>query len=111
VVAPETAEAWISNLLGLRELTRDTARTMVQLARFTDDRRRDISAELREQAMQRLKKDQLADEATLRVLIELVAPSRSDVSLTFGEPLPRDLQLDSTFDCLSPVSAITAEKQ
>jgi hypothetical protein len=45
----------------------------------------------------------------LRSLTEFVTPGRSDVSLTFGDPLPKGLQLESTIDCLSPVSAIATE--
>ncbi len=109
VVPTETAEEWISALLDLRDLKQETAKAIVQLGRLTEDRTRDISRDLRKRAVERLKAEAAIDEPMLRSLTELVTPGRSDVSLTFGEPLPKGLQLESTIDCLSPVSAIATE--
>ncbi len=63
----------------------------------------------RKRAIKRMKAEGLADEQMLRALAEFVTPGRSDVSLTFGESLPKELHLESTADCLSPVSAIATE--
>jgi hypothetical protein len=109
VVPTETAEEWISALLDLRDLKQETAKAIVQLGRLTEDRTRDISRDLRKRAVERLKAAAAIDEPMLRSLTEFVTPGRSDVSLTFGEPLPKGLQLESTIDCLSPVSAIATE--
>ncbi|MGB8885957.1 MAG: Hsp70 family protein [Candidatus Korobacteraceae bacterium] len=109
VVPTETAEEWISTLLDLRDLTPETARAMVQLGRLTEDRSRDISREVRKRAVERLRTEGGIDESMLRALVEFVVPGRSDVSLTFGESLPKGLHLESTAECLSPVSAIATD--
>jgi molecular chaperone DnaK (HSP70) len=108
IVPTETAEEWISALLDLRDLKQETAKAIVQLGRLTEDRTRDISRDLRKRAVERLKAAAI-DEPMLLSLTEFVTPGRSDVSLTFGEPLPKGLHLESTIDCLSPVSAIATE--
>ena len=109
VVPTETAEEWISALLDLREVKPETAKAIVQLGRLTEDRTRDISRDVRKHAVERLKAEGVIDEPMLRALAEFVMPDRSDVSLTFGESLPKGLHLESTTDCLSPVSAIATE--
>ena len=109
VVPTETAEEWISALLDLRDLKQETAKAIVQLGRLTEDRTRDISRDVRKHAVERLKAEGVIDEPMLRALAEFVTPGRSDVSLTFGESLPKGLHLESTADCLSPVSAIATE--
>jgi DNA-K related protein/Hsp70 protein len=109
-VAPtETAEEWISALLELRDLKQVAAEAIIQLGRLTEDRTRDISPDVRKRAVERLKAQGVIDEPTLHALVEFVTPGRSDVSLTFGESLPKGLHLKSTADCLSPVSAIATE--
>jgi molecular chaperone DnaK (HSP70) len=109
VVPTETAEEWVSALLDLSDLKQETAKAIVQLGRLTEDRTRDISRDVRRDAVERLKAEAVIDEATLHALAEFVTPGRPDVSLTFGEPLPKGLHLESTADCLSPVSAIATE--
>ncbi len=109
VVPTETAEEWISALLDLRDLKPETAKAIVQLGRLTEDRTRDISREVRKRAVERLKAAGAIDEPMLHALAEFVTPGRSAVSLTFGESLPKGLHLESTADCLSPVSAIATE--
>jgi uncharacterized protein DUF3731/Hsp70 protein len=109
VVPMETAEQWISVLLDLRELKQETARAIVQLGRLTEDRTRDISQGVRKQALKRLKAEGVIEETMLRPLAEFITPGRSDVSQTFGESLPKGLHLESTADCLSPVSAIATD--
>jgi len=109
VVPTETAEEWISALLDLRDLKQETAKAIVQLGRVTEDRTRDISRDVRKHAVERLKAEGVIDEPMLRALTEFVTPGRSDVSLIFGESLPKGLHLESTADCLSPVSAIATE--
>jgi hypothetical protein len=108
VVPAEAAQEWITALLDLSELSHETVNAIVQLGRRTDDQTRDISEDVRKHAINQLKAAGLADEPVLRHLAEFVMPDRSDVSRTFGEPLPKGLHLESTSDCLSPVSAIAA---
>jgi molecular chaperone DnaK (HSP70) len=109
VVPKETAEEWISALLNLPDLKQETVRAIVQLGRLTEDRTRDISRDVTRLAVERLKAAAVIDEPILRALTKFVAPGLSDVALTFGESLPKGLHLESTGDCLSPVSAIATE--
>lgn len=109
VVPAATAEDWIRALLKLDEPTPETVSAIAQIGRRTDDRIRDVSEEVRELAESRLQAAGPIDEASLRRLTEFVVPDRSDAVRTFGEPLPKGLNLHSTTDCLSTVSAIAAE--
>jgi len=106
VVPPETASEWIAALLDLRELTHETASAILQLGRRVEDRTRDIRPDLARSAIAKLKSAKVADDAMLRPLQEYVAPVRADVVRTFGEPLPKGLELESTANCLSPVTAL-----
>ena len=96
-------------LLDLREVSSETANAIIQLSRRTDDRTRDIDEGVRESVLSELQAAGVADESVLRQLTEFVMPDRTDVARTFGEPLPKGLHLQSTADCLSPVSAIAVE--
>ena len=102
------AADWITAVLALRELTHETASAIVQLGRRVEDRSRDISAEVGQSAVAKLKAAGVADDAFLRPLQEYVAPVRADVVRTFGEPLPKGLELESTANCLSPVTALSS---
>jgi hypothetical protein len=109
VVPTQTAAEWISALLELSDLTQAAAEAIIQLGRLTEDRTRDIGPDVRKRAVERLKSKGAIDEPRWHALAEFVTPGRSDVSLTFGELLPQGLHLESTADCLSPVSAIATE--
>ena len=108
VIPADTAADWITALLDLRELTNETASAVVQLGRWVDDRTRDISQDVVRSAIAGLKSAGVADDTFLRPLHEYIAPARADVVRTFGEPLPKGLELESTADCLSPVTALTS---
>jgi molecular chaperone DnaK (HSP70) len=108
VIPAETAGDWITALLDLRELTHETASAIVQLGRRVDDRTRDISRDVVRSTMARLKSAGVADDTFLQPLQEYVVPVRADVVRTFGEPLPKGLELESTANCLSPVTALTS---
>ena len=108
VIPAETAAEWIIALLDLRELTHETTAAIVQLGRRVEDRTRDLSQEVVRSAMARLKSAGVADDTFLRPLQEYVVPVRADVVRTFGEPLPKGLELESTANCLSPVTALTS---
>jgi hypothetical protein len=107
VVPAEIAEAWVTAIVDGKELAPETAGAVLQLARVTGDRSRDLSESVRQHSIVRLGDAGLGDEQSLAPLRDVVAPSRADVARTFGEPLPRGMALESTLDCLSPVSAIT----
>jgi DNA-K related protein/Hsp70 protein len=106
VVPAAAATEWIDELLALPKLTHETANAIVQLGRRTGDRTRDIAEEAAKSAVRQLELACIADDAILQRLTECIPPDRSDVARTFGEPLPKGLQLQSTADCLSPVAAI-----
>jgi hypothetical protein len=106
LIPAETAADWISALLDLHELTRETASAVVQLGRRVDDRTRDISQEVVRSAIARLKLAGVADDTFLRPLKQYITPGRADVVRTFGEALPKGLELESTANCLSPVTAL-----
>jgi molecular chaperone DnaK (HSP70) len=108
VVPAETAAEWITALLELRELTHETAAAVVQLGRRVEDRSRDVSPELVRSTIARLRSAEVADDTSLRPLQEYIMPVRADVVRTFGESLPKGLELESTANCLSPVTALTS---
>ena len=109
VVPAETAADWIAALLDLRELTHETASAILQLARLTGDRTRDVSDDVRQVALARLVESGVADDRLVARLKNFVTPDRDDVARTYGESLPKGLHLESTPNCLSPVSALGAE--
>jgi hypothetical protein len=108
LIPAETAADWLTALLDLRELTHETASAAVQLGRRVDDRTRDISQDVVRSTIKTLKSAGVADDTFLRPLHEYIAPVRADVVRTFGEPLPKGLELESTANCLSPVAALTS---
>jgi hypothetical protein len=108
LIPAETAADWISALLDLRELTHETASAVLQLGRRVDNRTRDISQDVARSAITRLKSAGVAEDTFLRPLHEYIAPVRADVVRTFGEPLPKGLELESTANSLSSVIALTS---
>ena len=108
LIPAETAADWITALLDLGELTHETASAVVQLGRRVDHRTRDISQDVVRSAIARLKSAGVADDDFLRPLREYTSPVRADVVRTFGEPLPKGLELESTVNCLSSVTALTS---
>jgi len=105
VVAAETAEKWLKILLDLPLLTVATQSALVMLARRTDDRSRDISAELREQVITRLMTLKVGDNA-IQLLSNYVPPERADAISSFGESLPPGLQVIGSRNCLLSVPAL-----
>lgn len=108
VVPTERAAEWISALLEMRKLVPETASAIVQLGRRVEDRSRDINPLILESAIAKLKAAGVADEDLLRPLTEFRTPVREDVARTFGEPLPKGLEVESTSNCLSPVTALAS---
>jgi hypothetical protein len=108
LIPAETAADWITALLDLRELTHEMASAVVQLGRRVDRRTRDISQDVARSAIAGLKSAGVADDIFLRPLHEYIPPVRADIVRTFGEPLPKGLELESTANCLSSVTALTS---
>jgi molecular chaperone DnaK (HSP70) len=108
VVPAEAAAEWISALSEMSEVVPEAASAIVQLGRRVEDRSRDINPQVIESAVARLKAAAVADEHLLRPLLEFTAPAAEDVARTFGEPLPRGLEFESTSNCLSPVTALAS---
>jgi len=108
VVPADSAGEWIRALLEMRELVPETASAIIQLGRRVEDRSRDINPQIIESAIARLKAAAVADEPLLRPLLEFTPPAAEDVARTFGEPLPRGLEFESTSNCLSPVTALAS---
>jgi hypothetical protein len=108
VVPAERAADWINALLELPELTHETSSAIVQLGRCVDDRSRDISPDVIGSAIARLKSAGVADDTFLQPLLEFTLPVRDDVARTFGEPVPKGLVLESTANCLSPVTSLAS---
>jgi hypothetical protein len=106
LIPAETAADWITALLDLGELTHETSSTVVQLGRRVDHRTRDISQDVVRSAIVGLKSAGVADDIFLRPLHEYIPPVRADVVRTFGESLPKYLELESTANCLSSVTAL-----
>ena len=107
LIPAETAGDWITALLDLPELTHETASAVVQMGRRVGHRARDLTEDVVQSAIAGLKSAGVADDIFLRPLQEYIAPVRADVVRTFGEPLPKGLELESTANCLSSVTALT----
>jgi molecular chaperone DnaK (HSP70) len=105
VVSPEIAGQWLKALLDLSTFTEVTSSAIVQIARRTGDRSRDIDAAIREQAISRLVTTGMGEEA-IELLSKYVPPERTDAVRCFGESLPLGLQVVSSSNCLLSVPAL-----
>ncbi|MDA1139231.1 MAG: hsp70 family protein [Planctomycetota bacterium] len=93
VVSKETVEAWIEKLLTSGAFnTKDAEFALVQLARMSGDRARDIDDELRKTVLDKLKSIKAAKHHLL--LVREVAELQADEQAqAFGESLPPALRL------------------
>jgi hypothetical protein len=105
VVSPEIAGQWLKALLDLSAFTEVTSSAIVQIARRTGDRSRDIDDAIREQAISRLVTTGMGEEA-IELLSKYVPPERADAVRCFGESLPLGLQVVSSSNCLLSVPAL-----
>ena len=105
VVNPEIAGQWLKALLDLSTFTEETSSAIVQIARRTGDRTRDIDDAIREKAISRLVATGIGEEA-IELLSRCVPPERADAVRTFGESLPLGLQVVSSSNCLLSVPAL-----
>ena len=99
VVDPQTAGQWVEALLELSTFTQAVASAVVQIARRTDDRSRDIDETVREQAISRLSTLRVPVE-TVQLLSKFVPPERADAVRSFGESLPPGLEAVTSSNCL-----------
>jgi molecular chaperone DnaK (HSP70) len=92
VVPPETAAAWMTKLVQLAGNDRETPLAVMQIARRTDDRYRDLPDKHRQEAADFLR---IADAPTH--FVDLVrkagALDAAEQDLVFGESLPKGLQV------------------
>jgi hypothetical protein len=95
VVPRDVAVAWLEQVLALDwQAVAPAAFAAAQLARLSGDRERDLSPDLRERVVERLRKDKAPPKwlAMLQTITEL---DSADESLVFGESLPPGLRLVS----------------
>jgi molecular chaperone DnaK (HSP70) len=92
VVPPETAAAWLTTLVKLAGNERETPLCVMQLARRTDDRYRDLSDRSRQEAADYLR---IADAPPhfLDLIRRAGALDSAEQSLVFGESLPKGLRV------------------
>ena len=92
VVPAETAGAWLGQLLPQRSDVAERPLAVMQLARRTDDRYRDLSEKLRREAA-----DWLTALDAPRHFVELVRDGgtldNDEQGLVFGESLPKGLRI------------------
>jgi len=105
VVPAQTAGEWLRILLDLPLFTAATQAAILQLARRTDDRSRDLDDALRAETIDRLAAHGVADDS-IRLLATYIAPERMDAVRSFGESLPPGLQVISSPNCLLSVPAL-----
>ena len=100
VVTPSVIEEWLSKILAVE--WRDfrgsgVAFALVNMARMTGDRNRDIEESLRQEIIERLEREG-CDETMTAPLREIVEEKTEDEEMIFGESLPRGLMLKSSKD-------------
>ena len=94
VVPAPDASRWLEQLIALTRHTPEVAAAIVQVAALSGDPLRDLDAEARDAARQRLLSS-TSDPAALRPLHEVVPRSMADTNRAFGEALPHGLRLGS----------------
>jgi len=92
VVPAEVSQRWLTDVMKLREAPAVALGTVMQLARRTDDRHRDIAPELRDQAVKWL---QTSDAPPHFVQLVQMGGSldEEEQRLVFGESLPSGLRI------------------
>ncbi len=92
IVPAETAAEWLERLMDIAGSDAETPLAVMQIARRTDDRYRDLSENLRQEAI-----DFLEDAEAPGHFLELVRTAgsldTSEQGLVFGESLPKGLRL------------------
>ncbi|MBI2193180.1 MAG: hsp70 family protein [Planctomycetes bacterium] len=93
VVSLEAAESWIRKLLAHRSAAAaGTCLALVELARMSGDRERDVGDGLRAEVLERLRADK-APARFIQLVREVVPLHEDEQALVFGESLPPALRL------------------
>ena len=92
IVPAAVAERWIEAVLS-KQMSEEAAEAVAQIGARTEDRARDLSEEVRLQAIARLRTAGIRPEIVLP-LAELVPRGRLDTVQIFGESLPQGLRLE-----------------
>jgi molecular chaperone DnaK (HSP70) len=93
VIAPGTVERWLDLLLrGAWEKVPTAERALVDLARRTGDRARDLSADARKSVLVRLQKKNASPDS-LAAVTEVVEVAEKEREAFYGESLPVGLRL------------------
>jgi hypothetical protein len=92
VVPPETSSQWLTALLDERQSDPNDALAVMQLARRTQDRYRDIDEALRRRTLDWLE-DQHAAEHYRQLVREGGRLDEEEQMRVFGESLPKGLRL------------------
>jgi hypothetical protein len=91
-LAPEVAERWIARLVDLRSPPESMPLALMQLARRTDDRYRDVAADVRQRVV-----DWLGHAGAPAHFVQLVRDggqlAEEEQGMIFGESLPHGLRL------------------
>ncbi len=91
VLAPDIVEGWLDKLLTFEKHTRDSLTAIMQLARRTGDRYRDISEEMREKVLKKLT-EQNAPPHLLK-LVKEGGKLEEEQTFIIGEALPPGLSI------------------
>lgn len=92
VVPPETAGRWLSRLIGSKATSPNETLAVMQAARRTDDRYRDLPEKLRNEASQWLE-DHDAPAHFIELVVQGGSLDQDEKGLVFGETLPKGLQM------------------
>jgi molecular chaperone DnaK (HSP70) len=92
ILPPSAVAPWIESLLELSLPDAQVQFAVVQLARMTGDRFRDLSAEVRTRVLGWLKQNQAAEHAE-QLVRELAELTEEEQTRAFGEALPKGLRI------------------
>jgi hypothetical protein len=92
IVPAETAAEWLERLLDIAGSDAETPLAVMQIARRTDDRYRDLSEKLRREAIDFLEYAE-APGHFLELVRTAGSLDTSEQGLVFGESLPKGLRL------------------
>ena len=92
VIPNQTVESWLADLLKDRDAERNSLFAIVQMARKTGDRFRDISDDLRSDVLEFLEENN-ADQAYLALVADGGELDEETQDRAFGESLPKGLRI------------------
>ncbi len=92
LVSPSVAEAWLERLLALSGFDRDLPFTVLQLARRTGDRFRDLPEALRKSAAEWLQRHRAPDRYA-ELVLEVGDLEEEDLGQVLGDSLPQGLRI------------------